>query len=324
MSDQPTWDAALVAAGHPHLLQSWRWGELQSEFGWRVERTRAAGAPVSLLTAPSLGARGRRFGYVARGPAAGSAAMPEALEELVEVVRDLNLTFLRVEPEIEQGWSPPSGWVQGPATQPEHTSILDISTDPAALLAGFKSKTRYNIRLAEKKGVEVELSDDIEAFGRLSKLTSARHGINLATTDYYRAVHRLFAPDDGCRLYLARHQGAPLAGIMVLRFGGRATYLFGASGPEGRHLMPAYLLHWRALQELHAAGDVEYDLWGLPPNEDPAHPWHGLWQFKSGWNGRFLAYAGAFDLPLDPNAWRAHRALSRIRVTLRRLRSRAH
>lgn len=209
-----------------------------------------------------------------------------------------------------------------PATQPAHTSIVDIRAEPEALLAGFKPKTRYNIRLAQKKGVEVARSDDIAAFANLAATTSARHHIQLATEPYYRRLHELMAGDESSLLYLARHEGDVLAGIMVVRFAGRATYLFGASSETKRNLMPAYLLHWHAIQELRGLGDTDYDLWGVPPDDQPGHPLSGLWQFKSGWNGRLVAYAGAFDLPIDVTKWRLHKGMSQARGSLRRMKAR--
>src|SRR5258708_12591518 len=102
------------------------------------------------------------------------------------------------------------------------------------------------------------------------------------------------------RIFPARHQGRALAGIMVLRFAGRATYLFGASAREGRNLMPAYLLHWQAIQEMRNLGDTDYDLWGIPPDHRPGHPLAGPWQVKSGLNARIVAYPPPLHLPLPP------------------------
>lgn len=318
------WDAEVAAMPNPHLLQSYRWGELQSRFGWQVERRRldvdGLGVPVSLLIAPTL-VPGARHGYIAKGPVLGADRIDAALEPLAELARELELAFVTVEPEVEAGWAPPEPWRPAPATQPEHTAIVDLRPETDAILASFKPKTRYNVRVAEKKGVEVEETDDVAAFAELAEMTSARHRIQLAREPYYRAVHELLAGDGSCRIYLARHQGRALAGIMVLRFAGRATYLFGASAPQGRNLMPAYLLHWHAIQEMRRLGDLEYDLWGMPPDDQPGHPLSGLWQFKSGWSGRFVSYAGAFDLPVNVTVWRTHQAMAKMRGTLRRVRS---
>jgi lipid II:glycine glycyltransferase (peptidoglycan interpeptide bridge formation enzyme) len=323
-TEAAAWDSALAAMPNPHLLQSYRWGELQSAFGWEVQRhfvdVDDVTLPVSLLLAPTL-APANRYGYVAKGPAMNAAHLSAALEPLAELARQLKLAFLTVEPEVEAGWTPPPSWRRGIPTQPEHTSIVDLRPEPEAILAGLKPKTRYNLRLAERKGVVVERTDDVTAFARLAEMTSARHRIQLAKEPYYRAAHDLMSAEGSCQIYLATHLGTPLAGIMVFRFAGRATYLFGASAPTGRNLMPAYLLHWHAINELRDLGDVEYDLWGIPPDDQPDHPLAGLRQFKAGWNGRPVAYAGAFDLPLRVTIWRAHQAITKMRSNVRRVRA---
>jgi peptidoglycan pentaglycine glycine transferase (the first glycine) len=323
-ADQTAWDAEVADTANPHLLQSYRWGKLQSRFGWEVHRRHVEvdglAVPVSLLVAPTLVPGGRR-GYVGKGPVLAADHIAATLEPLAALAEELELAFVTIEPEIEAGWAPPDPWQPAPATQPEHTAIVDLRPDTDAIIASLKPKTRYNVRVAEKKGVVVEESDDVAAFAELAEMTSARHRIQLAREPYYRAVHELLAGDGSCRIYLARHQGQALAGIMVLRFAGRATYLFGASAAQGRNLMPAYLLHWHAIQEMRRLGDVEYDLWGMPPDDQPGHPLSGLWQFKSGWNGKFVSYAGAFDLPVNVTVWRTHLAMAKIRGTLRRVRS---
>ncbi|HEY8739421.1 MAG TPA: peptidoglycan bridge formation glycyltransferase FemA/FemB family protein [Candidatus Dormibacteraeota bacterium] len=323
--NQQEWDAAVTAAPNPHLLQSWRWGELQSHFGWTAARRQlsvsGAELPMTLLTSPTL-LPGGTFGYVPKGPPVQPEQMPAALGAVAAWARELSLAFVRVEPELTDAWAPPQGWYRAATTQPEHTSIIDIARPDEELMASFKSKTRYNVRLAERKGVVVSQSDDIGAFARLAVETSSRHRIQLAPERYYRELHALMSGDGMSRLYLAQHEGADLAAIMIVRFAGRATYLFGASTRNGRETMPAYLLHWQAMRDMRDAGDREYDLWGVPPDDRPNHPWAGLWQFKSGWQGRLVTYAGAFDLPISSSGWRAHNALAGLRQRVRNMRSR--
>jgi len=244
------------------------------------------------------------------------------LQAIRDWARELGLAFVRFEPELAAPWEPPVGWLRSRPTQPENTAIIDIGRPDDDLMASFKPKTRYNIRLALKKGVEVAESDDVATFARLAGETSARHQIQLAPEPYYRAVVQLMGADGSARLYLASHDGVPLAGIVVVRFAGRATYLFGASTRSGRERMPAYLLHWQAMRDMRDAGDTEYDLWGIPPDDRPGHPLAGLWQFKSGWQGRMVSYAGAYDLPLSTPVWRGHNALTGLRQQVRMMRSR--
>jgi lipid II:glycine glycyltransferase (peptidoglycan interpeptide bridge formation enzyme) len=317
------WDGALPDGAH--MLQSYRWGELQSRFGWDVERVavnvEGIESPVTLLTAPTS-TPGGRHAYVPKGPAVPRERMPFAMAALAELARDRELAYIRVEPDIEAPFEPPDGWRPSPATQPEHTSIIDLRPDVDEVMAGFKPKTRYNIRLATKKDVRVERSDAAGAFAEMARVTSSRHRIQLAEEPYYRAVLELMAPADMARLYLAYDDDTPLAGIIVTRFAGRAIYLFGASAKTGRQLMPAYLLHWQAIQDLKALGDTEYDLWGIPPDDSPAHPWAGLWQFKSGWNGRNVTFAGAYTYVANVTMWRADLAVARIRGNVRRVKAR--
>ena len=317
------WDSALPESAH--LLQSFQWGELQSRFGWDVERLAidAGGSDtgVSLLTAPTS-TPGGRHGYVPKGPAVPRERLPIAMDALAALARERELAYIRVEPDLEAPFDPPAGWRASPATQPEHTSIIDLRPEPDALMAGFKPKTRYNIRLATKKGVRVERSGDASAFAEMARVTSSRHRIQLADEPYYRAVLEVLTPSDMARLYLAYQDDTPLAGIIVTRFAGRAIYLFGASAKTGRQLMPAYLLHWQAIQDVKALGDTEYDLWGIPPDDSPDHPWAGLWQFKSGWNGRNVTFAGAYTYVANVTMWRADLAVARIRGNVRRVKAR--
>lgn len=237
-----------------------------------------------------------RWAYVPRGPVPAS---PAALDALVAWARAAGLARLRVEPEAPPEFAAElrsRGFQPAPTLQPPQTVVVRLAGDDE-LLASFKSKHRYNIRLALKRGVEVRIEDDPRELDRQHAQTALRQGISAATLEAYeRRLRRL--PD--CHVYVARHEGAALAAIMVARFGGRATYLFGGSSGERRELMPTYAVQWAAMRDARAAGCLDYDLWGVPPNDDPNHPWHGLWQFKTGFGGEFVAYCGAWDLTLRP------------------------
>jgi lipid II:glycine glycyltransferase (peptidoglycan interpeptide bridge formation enzyme) len=165
----------------------------------------------------------------------------------------------------------------------------------------MKPKWRYNIGLAEKKGVVTERRDErgLEVFYALYGETAKRDGIAIHGPEYYRT---LFAcsreqPGQELRLYLAFHEGAPVAGSIVLFRGAAAVYLYGASSNQKRNLMAPYALQWRAIQDARAAGCGEYDLYGIPPREDPAHPMAGLYRFKTGFGGRIIHRSGSWDYP---------------------------
>jgi peptidoglycan pentaglycine glycine transferase (the first glycine) len=318
--DRSGWDAAIAAAAreggmaHAPLMQSWAYGDVQAEEGWRPERVELSGGRALVL----LAGRGpTRWAYVPRGPVPATTA---ATEELATWARAENLARLRLEPEAPAALAEDlraQGFQPAPSLQPPHTMIVRLSEDEDAMLASFKPKHRYNIRLAERKGVVVEEAGDAAELVRLGAQTAERQNFTAYSADAYdRRLRQL----DWCRVYVARHDGAALAAIMVARFDGRAYYLFGGSSKEGQNLMPAYAVQWAAMRAAARDGCAEYDLWGVPPDEDPAHPWRGLWQFKSGFNGELIAYAGAWDLVLSPAGVRVLEAGEAAKSVARRVR----
>ena len=294
------WDARLRELATPApLLQSWSYGETQAREGWALERLSLPGGALAMVL---LQGRGRfRRAYVPRGPV---PATPEALGELASWAREQRLARLRIEPEAgpelrealnHLGYRPVA------AMHPPETVIVPLAPEEE-MLAGFKPKHRYNIRLGLKRGVAVEEAQGAEAaeeLSRQSEATARRQGISLPQVAIYR--HRLELLD-WCRIYVARYESRPIAAIMVARFAERAYYLFGGASGEARELMPAYVLQWTAMRAAAAAGCRDYDLWGVPPRPDPDHPWHGLWQFKTGFGGRLVELCGAWELPLSPLA----------------------
>jgi lipid II:glycine glycyltransferase (peptidoglycan interpeptide bridge formation enzyme) len=153
---------------------------------------------------------------------------------------------------------------------------------------------------------------------RQSQGTARRQGIALLSEAQYR--HRLDLLE-WCRIYVARHEGEALAAIMVARFGGRAYYLYGGAVGHKMQLMPTYAAQWAAMQDAARCGCRDYDLWGVPPGpEDAGHPWHGLWQVKSGFNGELVEFCGAWDLVISPWASRLDGLAAQARRMARRLR----
>jgi hypothetical protein len=310
--------AAREGGGPAPLMQSHGYGEVQDAEGWRVERVDLGAAGVASVQLARVGPA--RWGYVPRGPVPVTAG---GLRVLVAWARREGLARLRVEPEAPPGFAATlrgEGFRPAPALHPTHTLLLDLGSE-AELLAGMKPKHRYNIRLAEKRGVTVDEGGDAAELARQHEATAGRQRISAAGIEFYeRRLRHL----DWCRIYVARHQGEALAAIMVARFDGRAYYLFGGSTQAKRNLMPTYAVQWAAIRDALAAGCASYDFWGVPPDPDPQHPWYGLWQFKTGFGGTMVEYAGAWDLVLDPARERvlaAREALRRGVKTLTGLRN---
>ncbi len=290
------------------------------------------------------------FLYVPRGPVLDSTddeGKSRSLAEFAERARGLSDTavFLRLDPP----WSATEAVSSGddetsiagfdeksrPAPgapfrrasmdiQPPDTVILPLRNagtprSDEELLSAMKPKWRYNIRLAGKKGVAVadEGAAGIDVFYDLYRTTSERDRIAIHPKSYYETMFSL-AKDYGSAaprlgLWVARHEGAPLAAIITSFANGKAVYLYGASSDEKRNLMPAYALQWEAIRAARDSGCAEYDFFGIPPCDDPAHPMSGLYRFKTGFGGRIEHFAGSWDYVYRPVPYAAYRTAEAAR-----------
>ncbi len=185
--------------------------------------------------------------------------------------------------------------------QPPDTVVLDLSSTEQVLLDSMKSKWRYNIKLAQKKGVGVHkgTQDDIDVFYDLYKTTAQRDGIAIHSKDYYLDLLKRSDAAKQVSLYIATHEEQPLAAIITLFTPREAVYLYGASANEKRNLMPAYLLQWTAICDAKKAGCRTYDFYGIPPTDDEKHPMHGLYRFKTGFGGTIIHRLGSVDIPMS-------------------------
>jgi peptidoglycan pentaglycine glycine transferase (the first glycine) len=327
-ADRADWDALVAAAPGGHILQSWAWGELKAGFGWRAGRVAVGSACAQVLYRPLPAGLGS-LAYVPRGPLVDfgdEAACRALLDAIRSQARAQRAFCLKIEPGGEDdpalagqlralGFRPSLQ-----AIQPRRTLLVDLDAEPEELLARMKQKTRYNVRLAARRGVTVRPGGEVDlpAFYRLMEVTARRDGFGIHSRAYYEATHRLFMPEGRGRLLLAETGGQLLAGLIVLGFGRSACYLVGASSDERRNLMPTYLLQWEAMLWAREQGYPAYDLWGVPDEEEGTleagfkSRSDGLWgvyRFKRGFGGRLVRTAGAWDLVYSPLRYRLYAAI---------------
>jgi lipid II:glycine glycyltransferase (peptidoglycan interpeptide bridge formation enzyme) len=216
------------------------------------------------------------------------------------------------------------GWRFSPEQiQFRNTVLLDLSLTETELLQNMKSKWRYNIRLAERKGVTIRsgTTADIDSFYRIYAETAARDNFLIRPAAYYRDVWSLFIEQGQAELLLAEVEGEAVAGLLLFFYGQTAWYLYGASTERQRHLMPNHLMQWQAICRAKARGCTCYDMWGAPDNFDETDRMWGVYRFKQGFGGQVLQGLGAFDYPVKPALyWAFSAALPRLRSWLRRLR----
>jgi peptidoglycan pentaglycine glycine transferase (the first glycine) len=328
--DRAGWDQLLATIPGGHVLQSWAWGELKARFGWRVHRFRAGSAAAQVLFRPLPAGLGS-IAYVPKGPLVGFDDRP-AVQQLLDAIRPLarqhRAVCLKIEPNREQDPNLAEQLLSlefrpSPHTvQPRRTILVDLDAEPDTILGRMKQKTRYNIRLAERKGVTVRAGDeaDLGAFYELMERTSERDGFGIHSKAYYETVHRLFVSSGQGRLLLAEYGGHLLAGLVALAVGDTAVYMYGASSDEERQRMPTYLLQWAAMCWAIEQGCHAFDLWGVPDEDEETleaqftRRSEGLWgvyRFKRGFGGRLVRTAGAWDLVYAPLRYRAYIAAIR-------------
>jgi peptidoglycan pentaglycine glycine transferase (the first glycine) len=310
------WDAFLARHPAAHLLQTTAWGELKAAFGWRVERVIMGEIGAQILLRRVL--PGLTFAYLAKGPVGESW---DGLWPKVDAFcRRNHAIFLKVEPDQWVGSDgvnlPPSGFRQSlHAIQPPRTLLVDLSGDEESILSRMKQKTRYNIKLAQKKGVVVRPTSDLEVFHRLMQVTGGRDQFGVHSQAYYQRVYELFHGRNSCELLLAEFENQPLAALMVFAQGKRAWYLYGASSNVHRDRMPTYLLQWEVMRWARERGCNEYDLWGVPDEEESileaefSSRSDGLWgvyRNKRGFGGQLRRAAGPWDRVYSPLAYRLY------------------
>ena len=336
------WDDFVAAHPNGHILQTAGWAQLKSAFGWTCERAEMRTIPSP--DAPILGGAsilyrrlpwGQKVAYVPKGPVVDWDA-PDQARAVITMARAFgkkaHAALLKIEPELPDTPEVSArmasyGFVRSPQrVQPLSTIHIDLAADEETILSRMKPKWRYNVRLAERKGVSVRegAAADLPVIQKLMDVTGERDGFGVHNAGYHAAATTIFQPAGLMTWLLAEHEGEILAAIAVFALGTRAWYMWGASGESGRNLMPNHALQWAAMRWAKARGCTLYDLWGIP-DEVGANPdayveqesWGegGLWgvyRFKQGFGGQVVCYTGAWDLPLSKPGYAMYKLALRV------------
>jgi len=324
------WDAFVAGTPDGSVLQSSRWGALKANFGWDWdivtlasddgilgEGLLKAGALVLYRRLPlGLGT----IAYVPRGPVVNwddAETTNALLQALTQAARRRRAWALWLEPALLDspearhklqalGLRPTLRTIQ-----PARTILVDIAPSEDEILAAMKQKTRYNIRLSERKGVSVRRGDlkDTTTFYALMTETGTRDDFGIHSEAYYRRALELFLPNDQATLLLAEVKGEPVAGLIAFAIGHKSWYFYGASSNRHRKKMPTYALQWEAIRWAKQQGCTSYDLWGIPDADEESleatftERSDGLWgvyRFKRGFGGHVVRYVGLWERSLNP------------------------
>ena len=307
---------------HPkgNFAQSFLWGKQKPMWRWQAVAVRGTDGKIkgtlALMTRP-VPVIGRTLMYGCRGPVCDLDDR-ETLAELIEgakaLAKENRAYVIKIDPDVpssntqfagllhELGFRGKEGGKNFEAIQPRYVFRLNVEGKTEdELLAGFHQKWRYNIRLAERKGVTVRIcgKEMVPAFSELMLTTGVRDGFVTRKPEYFAAM--LDNLGEHCRLYMAFDPaGTPIAGTLAIHYGDKVWYLYGASSNEHRNLMPNYLLQWRMIQWAVETGCRVYDFRGVSGDVSEDNPLYGLYRFKQGFGGEFTEFIGELDLVLSP------------------------
>jgi lipid II:glycine glycyltransferase (peptidoglycan interpeptide bridge formation enzyme) len=313
-----------------------------------TERDRIVGAALVLLrTASAIGLNlPLRIMYVPKGPLvldwADQGLRQKILSDLAEIARRFGAMLIKIDPDVRLGTGLPGspqevedttgiavkeelskmGWVfSDEQVQFRNTVLVDLRPPEDDLMGRMKQKTRYNVRLAARKGVIIR-TGEIHELDKLYEMyveTSVRDGFVIRDAGYYKDVWQTFIKAGMAVPIIAEVEGAPVAAVLIFQFAKKCWSLYGMSSKDHRDKMPNYLLQWEAMRIAKSTGCLSYDLWGAPDNFQESDPLWGVYRFKEGFGGEVVRHIGAWDLPVNPVLYRAYtRLLPKILAAMRR------
>lgn len=347
-----SWNELTASLPLPHLLQTWEWSRVKARFGWQpmpfvwsdqpsARGARPLAAAMVLKRSIPVGGFARKMCvlYIPKGPNLDWNDLPlrgRVLEDLQAFARRQGAIFVKLDPDVPLGTGVPGseaarednggqafrsellrrGWLfSQDQIQFRNTVLVDLTAAEDEMLGRMKQKTRYNIRLAQKKGVLVRpaTSDDFHLLYNMYAETSVRDGFLIRGEEYYQTVWKMFgAPPSAASRQpfseplIAVVNGQPVAAVSVFHFAGQAVYLFGMSRHAHREKMPNYLLQWEAMRRAKALGGRVYNLWGAPNEFNESDSLWGVFRFKEGLGGNVLRTIGAWDFTPSPLLYRMY------------------
>lgn len=326
-----------------HPLQSWEWGEFRRKTGVEVMRLGAfekeeMKAGYQLTAHPlSVVKMGLKVIYFPKGP------LPD--EPMLSALRDLGVkqkaVFIRLEPNVGapvRKWEKEkekfgtvekflleNGCRRGRPLFTPYTFRIDLTKGEEELMTRMKEKTRYNVRLAQRHGVEVVENNSEQAFKTYLKLmteTTERQGFYAHSPDYHKKLWETLKPSGMARLLLAQYRGKTLVAWMILVFKDVLYYPYGASSRESKYTMPGYAMMWEAMKYGKRIGCKTFDLWGsLGPKPSKNDPWYGFHHFKEGFGPELIRFIGTWDLVINPSLYPLTRAGEFLRWKVLRLKT---
>jgi lipid II:glycine glycyltransferase (peptidoglycan interpeptide bridge formation enzyme) len=344
-----SWNELIASLPLAHLLQTWEWSQVKAKYGWQAMPfvwQGVMGKPVAAAMVLKRGIPVSGFAkkmcvlYVPKGPLMDwddATLRVRMLDDLRAFAKRQGAIFIKIDPDVALGTGVPGaqeavefsvgqtirseleqrGWkFSQDQIQFRNTVLIDLAPPEDELLRRMKQKTRYNIHLAQKKGVTVRVGTvaDLSLLYSMYAETSVRDGFLIREEGYYQTVWRSFMglPPSVSSLQpfaeplIAEVDGEPVGAVSMFYFGGQAIYLFGMSHATHREKMPNYLLQWEAMRRAKALGCKIYNLWGAPDEFNESDGLWGVFRFKEGLGGYVSRTLGAWDFTPNPMLYRMY------------------
>jgi lipid II:glycine glycyltransferase (peptidoglycan interpeptide bridge formation enzyme) len=325
MSSREEWNKHVY-----HPLQSFEWGEFRAQTGVKV--VREGGLQVTIHRVPHTP---WSVGYA---PKIITPLNQEIIKTLRKIATENKCIFVKVEPKVEVEETGirkqeivKLGFVEGRPLFTRYNFVLDVTPSEAELMASFKQKTRYNIKVAQKRGVSVEVDNSSAAFERylaLTQETTQRQRFYSHSGEYHQKMWGVLNQPTAnsqqltAHLLVARYQNEIITTWILFKFGDTLYYPYGASTREYREVMANNLVMWEAIRLAKAWGLKYLDMWGaLGPEPDTKDPWYGFHTFKLGYGPRHVEYIGTWDYVTKPLLYRVYRLTETLRWWILRMRA---
>lgn len=317
---QKEWNKFVIENSSPaDFLQSWQWGEFrQKKLGEKILRLAIFDQKKIITTAQFIYqplAFNKYYLFCPRGPLINNQYQFKnilllIINEIKKIARQEKIIFIRFEP-IKDNFN----LLEQPKflthyKNPSTSLLLDLNFSEEEILKSMHPKWRYNIKLAEKRGVHIDYNqtDKTDFFYNLLEETAVRNNIKIFSKKYYQSLFNYFYHSTDLynpikiALFTAKYQNKILAAILVIGFGDTATYLHGGSSNEKKEFMPNHAIQWQAIRWAKKNGYKWYDFWGIAENNQKAikkNPWAGLSHFKQGFvnqkTGKKIDYPACSD-----------------------------
>lgn len=331
--EKKVWEDFIASREEANFLQSWYWGEFQQRLGRQIHRTGIykKNKLVGVMLSIEENAKRGKYLIVPGGPIIDwedQELIDCSFSEMKRIAKQQKLAFVRIRPQVIENENSKKVFEQnGARLSPMHltadlTYQLDITKSEEELLSNMRKATRYEIRKAEKLGINVTSSkneSNIKKFYELQLNTAKRQKFVPFSYDFFNQQFKTFFENDLALIFTATFEDKVLAQAFIIFYNSEAVYHYGVSTEDGRKYPGAYLLQWEAIKEAKKRGIKKYNFWGVAPIENTSHRFSGVSLFKRGFGGEDVQYLHAHDLIISYPKYIFNFVVESIRKKIRKV-----